>query len=99
MKDTNFKNVEKYTGHPCRTVPNGFAWRLGEGEFGSSLMAWAEKAECGGCEKTRLCLHTDSSGNEYGAVILCLRCIVTIMDYEEHGNKGVGEETYLGVET
>ena len=59
--------------------PRHRAWVVGEGRYSSTHEAWVEHAPCDGCGELGDCLHTDSSGREYGPVILCVRCITAML--------------------
>ena len=55
------------------------AIRLGEGSYSSDLLVWTRGRICQLCGVKALCLHADSSSDEYGPVILCMSCIKRIM--------------------
>ena len=49
----------------------------------SAPYAWADMDVCMGCGEEKVCLHADSSDDEYGAVRLCSECIAGIFESKE----------------
>ena len=68
-----------YNDFYAAAIPRQRHWVVGEGNYSRHLEAWVERAECSACGETCDCLHTDSSGREYGPVILCVRCIMAML--------------------
>lgn len=55
---------------------NSGAWRIsGAAKYGRDAYIWVEETRCPSCRERKLSLHTDSSDDEYGPVVLCFGCI------------------------
>ena len=74
---------EDYKGSTDPETGNYPSIYLGEADYSGDKVVWTRGRKCDMCSIKSLCLHTDSSSDEYGPVILCLPCIKRIMGDSE----------------
>ena len=62
---------------------SGHEWALGEGNYCARIVAWIQEAECLVCHEQQICLHMDSSDDEYGPGRLCRSCVNLLFEKRE----------------